>query len=86
MAQRATANSKAQVVREGRSQSVRLPSAFRFKSDEVYIRRDAKSGVVTLSEKPIVPTMQEVYAMFDALDLSDFEIERDHSLPRDIDL
>jgi virulence-associated protein VagC len=79
MAQRATANSKAQVVREGRSQSVRLPSAFRFKSDEVYIRRDAKSGVVTLSEKPIVPTMQEV-------DLSDFEIERDHSLPRDIDL
>jgi virulence-associated protein VagC len=86
MEERMTATKKAQVIRSGRSQSVRLPSSVRFKSDEVYVRRDAKSGVVTLSEKPIVPTMDEVYAMFDALDLSDFEIERDHSLPREVEL
>jgi virulence-associated protein VagC len=86
MAQRATANNKAQVIRSGRSQSVRLPSAFRLKSDQVYIRRDEQSGIIQLSEKPFRPSMQEVYSMFDALDLSDFEIERDRSLPRDIDL
>ncbi len=36
----------------GRSQAVRLPSAYRFKEKEVYIRRDPETGDVILSRKP----------------------------------
>ena len=42
----------AKVFRNGRSQAVRLPAAFRFEGDEVYIRRDPMSGDVILSTKP----------------------------------
>lgn len=36
----------------GRSQAVRLPAAFRFDVDEVYIRQDETTGDVILSKKP----------------------------------
>jgi antitoxin VapB len=36
----------------GRSQAVRLPIDFRFAGDEVFIRRDPKTGDVILSAKP----------------------------------
>jgi len=42
----------AKIFANGRSQAVRLPSAYRFKGDEVYIRRDPATGDVILSEKP----------------------------------
>lgn len=42
----------AKVFLNGRSQAVRLPAAFRFDSDEVFIRRDALTGDVILSRKP----------------------------------
>ncbi len=37
-------------------------------------------------EKPLGPTWEEVFQRFDELDLSDFSIERDHSLPREVNL
>jgi antitoxin VapB len=36
----------------GRSQAVRLPSAYRFDCKEVYIRQDTVTGDVILSRKP----------------------------------
>ena len=36
----------------GRSQAVRLPVAFRFDTDAVFIRRDPVTGDVILSRKP----------------------------------
>jgi antitoxin VapB len=36
----------------GRSQAVRLPAAFRFDADEVYVRQDPETGDVILSRKP----------------------------------
>lgn len=42
----------AKVFLNGRSQAVRLPAAFRFDSDEVFIRRDPVTGDVILSRKP----------------------------------
>lgn len=42
----------ARLFKNGRSQAVRLPAAFRFDGDEVYIRRDPTSGDVILSAKP----------------------------------
>ena len=41
----------AKLFANGRSQAVRLPAAFRFEGDTVYIRRDENGGVV-LSAKP----------------------------------
>lgn len=42
----------AKVFRNGRSQAVRLPAAFRFDVAEVFIRQDAETGDVILSRKP----------------------------------
>ena len=36
----------------GRSQAVRLPRAYRFEGQEVFIRRDPVTGDVVLSRKP----------------------------------
>ena len=36
----------------GRSQAVRLPAAYRFDTNEVFIRRDPQTGDVILSRKP----------------------------------
>jgi len=42
----------AKIFTNGRSQAVRLPAEYRFKSKEVYIRRNEDTGDVVLSEKP----------------------------------
>jgi antitoxin VapB len=42
----------AKLFKNGRSQAVRLPAAFRFDSEDVYIRRDPMTGDVILSAKP----------------------------------
>ena len=42
----------AKLFANGRSQAVRLPAAFRFDSQEVFIRQDAVTGDVILSRKP----------------------------------
>lgn len=43
---------RAKLFSNGRSQAVRLPAAFRFDEDEVFIRRDEATGDVILSRKP----------------------------------
>ena len=58
--------SKARVFMSRRSQAVRVPSKFRFTSDEVYIRRDPQSGDLILSQAPA--TWEEVYAALDSAD------------------
>lgn len=42
----------AKLFKNGRSQAVRLPAAFRFEGDEVFIRRDVDTGDVILSARP----------------------------------
>ncbi|HET8995063.1 MAG TPA: AbrB/MazE/SpoVT family DNA-binding domain-containing protein [Acetobacteraceae bacterium] len=42
----------AKLFKRGRSQAVRLPAAFRFDSNEVFIRQDPETGNVILSRKP----------------------------------
>jgi antitoxin VapB len=42
----------AKIFANGRSQAVRLPAAFRFDTEEVFIRRDEETGDVILSRKP----------------------------------
>jgi antitoxin VapB len=42
----------AKLFTNGRSQAVRLPAAFRFEAQEVFIRQDPETGDVILSRKP----------------------------------
>jgi len=42
----------AKIFMNGRSQAVRLPAAFRFEGDEVFIRQNPHNGDVILSRKP----------------------------------
>lgn len=42
----------AKLFTNGRSQAVRLPAAFRFEGDEVFIRKDPATGDVILSRRP----------------------------------
>lgn len=42
----------AKLFMNGRSQAVRLPVAFRFDAEEVFIRQDPETGDVILSRKP----------------------------------
>ncbi len=42
----------AKLFKSGGSQAVRLPAEFRFPGDEVYIRRDERTGDVVLSTRP----------------------------------
>jgi antitoxin VapB len=42
----------AKLFKTGRSQAVRLPKPFRFEGQEVFIRRDSRTGDVILSSRP----------------------------------
>jgi antitoxin VapB len=74
---------KARVFRNGRSQAVRIPAEYRFKSDEVYIRHNPSTGELTLSERPLTPSLDEVYAKLDAAGAADLVVERDFAPPVD---
>ena len=53
---------KAKVFRNGRSQAVRLPAAFRMQADEVFVRRNETTGDVVLSERPTAPDWKTLLA------------------------
>ena len=73
----------AKVFRNGRSQAVRIPAEFRFKTDQVYIERDEATGAITLSENPPFRSMADLFARVDAEGgFEDFEIPR-HTEPPD---
>ncbi len=74
---------RARVFMSGRSQHVTIPREFRFRSSEVAIRRDPKSGDIILSE---VPNLDEVFAALDSVKLpEDFmsDADRDRRPPED---
>jgi antitoxin VapB len=58
---------KARVFMSGRSQAVRIPAAYRFATEEVFIRRDPQSGDIILSQAP-----GGWDAIFSALDQAEF--------------
>ena len=65
----------------GRSQAVRLPAAFRFDTQEVFIRQDPKTGEIILSRKPA--TWDGFFAALEDAEIpTDFlnEDERDQAM------
>lgn len=77
---------KARVFRNGRSQAVRIPAEYRFNTSEVYLRHNPRTGELTLSERPLPPSLEEIFAEFDAAGGADFVLERDLSPPQDREL
>jgi antitoxin VapB len=73
----------AKIFASGRSQAVRLPKDFRFKGNEVYIKKE--KGRVILSEKPLL-TWSELFSAFKGD--SDFSVHREllHNKPRKVNL
>jgi antitoxin VapB len=72
---------KACVFKNGRSQAVRIPAAYRFKGNEVYIRHNPNTGELTLSEREPTPSLDELYAKLDAAGAADFVLEREPTPP-----
>jgi len=71
----------ARLFKNGRSQAVRLPSAYRFSSAEVYIRKDPETGDVILSRKP--ESWDALFALADATKIpADFLRSRDRRPPQ----
>jgi len=68
----------AKLFMNGGSQAVRLPAEFRFEGDEVYIRRDERTGDVVLSSHPRVRSWEELFEQMGYLeeDVEDFMRER----------
>jgi len=57
----------AKLFMNGRSQAVRLPAAFRFNADEVFIRQDPETGDVILSRKP--ESLDSFFAALNGIDV-----------------
>jgi antitoxin VapB len=73
---------KARVFMSGRSQAVRIPSAYRFTTDEVYIRRDPQTGDLILSQSP--GSWPEIYRSLDEAGFpDDFLADRAQGLPQE---
>jgi antitoxin VapB len=76
---------KAKVFMSGRSQAVRLPAAFRFGCDEVYVRKDPETGDVILSKKP--GSWADFFELMETIEVpDDFMAERDNKPPQERDL
>jgi antitoxin VapB len=70
----------AKLFQNGRSQAVRLPAKYRFAGDEVFIRRDEKTGDVILSKRPT--GWDDFFALAELTEVpADFLAERDNSSP-----
>lgn len=75
----------AKIFMNGRSQAVRLPAAYRFNCNEVFIRKDPITGDVILSCKP--ETWDDFFELLKTVQIpKDFLAERDDCLPQDRDL
>lgn len=65
----------AKIFMSGRSQAVRLPKAFRFSTNEVYVSR--KADKIVLSPKPRgFTSKEEIRAWLDAVHCPDFKLDR----------
>ena len=72
---------RAKLFKNGRSQAVRLPAAFRFDCSEVYIHKDPKNGDIILSRKPA--SWDEFFQLIDHMEIpGDFMENRENESTR----
>ena len=74
----------AKLFMNGGSQAVRLPVEFRFEGDEVYIRRDERTGDVFLSSELRPATLEDFLERVGELDDKiDFPLDRPEHDPNE---
>lgn len=66
---------RARVFMSGRSQHVTIPAEFRFTTNEVYVRRDPKTGDLILSPAP--RNWKAIFAAVDQVGFKDFLSDRE---------
>lgn len=77
--------SKAKVFMTGRSQAVRIPAEFRLAAKEVFIRRDAQTGDLILSQSD--HGWKDIFAALDQAGVpDDFLADRCDGPPQERDL
>jgi antitoxin VapB len=75
----------AKLFRNGRSQAVRLPAAYRFEGSEVYVRHDPETGDVILSRRP--DSWSDFFELLKTVDVpDDFLSDRKDTPPQERDL
>jgi antitoxin VapB len=74
----------AKLFMNGGSQAVRLPAEFRFDGDEVYVRRDERTGDVVLSSQPRARTWEELFERMGYLDEPEEDFMRDRPMNTDV--
>jgi len=75
----------AKLFMNGSSQAVRLPVNFRFDCEEVYIRKDPKTGDVIISRKP--DSWNDFFTLMETIDVpEDFMSQRNNELPQERNL
>jgi antitoxin VapB len=65
----------AKLFKNGRSQAVRLPKEFRFEGEEVYVRREGRSVVLSPKEEPKENAWKDFFEALDSFDPR-FPLER----------
>ena len=73
------------VFSSGNSQAVRLPKQFRLEEGEVCITKE-NDRIVIFTKPSKFTSLKEVQEFFNSVHCPDFELERDMSLPTNIDL
>jgi len=88
VAQPATPVKTAKLLKNGRSQAVRLPKEFRFTGTEIEVCRDAATGNVVLLQPTAQPSKswQEWFDLFDSIEIPDGVFERVVHMPTERDL
>jgi len=75
----------AKIFKNGRSQAVRLPAAFRFNCKQVYIHKDSQTGDIILSRRP--GSWEEYFKLTDkVMAAKDFMDDRKDLPPQDREL
>jgi antitoxin VapB len=73
------------VFTSGESQAIHLPRQFRMEDGEVYIAKE-DDRIVIFPKPPKITSLHDLQNFFSSIHCPDFELERDLSLPRSIDL
>jgi antitoxin VapB len=74
----------AKLFMNGGSQAVRLPAEFRFEGDEVYARRDERTGDVVLSSQPRARTWEELFERIGYLEEDEEDFMRERPMNTDV--
>lgn len=69
----------AKIFKSGNSQAVRLPKAFRFDGDEVWLHKDEVTGVVTVTPKNTRSDLNYLFQLIESAEVPNaFMTERDN--------